>query len=77
MILKIEKLRCGPFYSLLLSCDRDIYAFGSNGRGQVGNGTIIIQKFPIKLEINNKFISHHILAMRFQCLDQLMGLVIF
>jgi hypothetical protein len=55
--LKIKKISCGPSHSLLLSCDGDIYAFGSNGWGQVENGTQIIQRFPIKLEINNKFID--------------------
>jgi hypothetical protein len=55
--LKIKKICCGFNHSLLLSCDGDIYAFGSNRCGQVGNGTQINQKFPIKLELNNKFID--------------------
>jgi hypothetical protein len=55
--LKIKKICCGFNHSLLLSCDGDIYAFGSNRCGQVGNGTQINQRFPIKLELNNKFID--------------------
>jgi hypothetical protein len=55
--LKIKKISCGFKHSLLLSCDGDIYAFGWNGCGEVGNGTKEEQRFPIKLELNNKFID--------------------
>ncbi len=62
--LKIQKISCGYAHSLLLSCDGDIYAFGCNDFGEVGNGTGKEQRFPIKLELNNKFIDisifHHI-----------------
>jgi hypothetical protein len=54
---KIQKISCGAEHSLLLSCDGDIYAFGWNNCGQVGNGTQEKQRFPIKLELNNKFID--------------------
>jgi alpha-tubulin suppressor-like RCC1 family protein len=33
--LKIQKISCGVFHSLLLSCDGDIYAFGGNRGGEV------------------------------------------
>jgi hypothetical protein len=55
--IKIKKISCGSAHSLLLSCDGDIYAFGSNNWGEVGNGTKINQKFPIKLDLNNKLID--------------------
>jgi hypothetical protein len=55
--IKIKKISCGSAHSLLLSCDGDVYAFGSNNWGEVGNGTQINQKFPIKLDLNNKFID--------------------
>jgi hypothetical protein len=55
--LKIKKISCGEFHSLLLSCDGHIYAFGSNQFGVVGNGTRDKERFPIKLELNNKFID--------------------
>jgi alpha-tubulin suppressor-like RCC1 family protein len=55
--LKMKKVSCGAFHSLLLSCDGDIYAFGWNRCGEVGNGTRDKQRFPIKLELNNKFID--------------------
>jgi alpha-tubulin suppressor-like RCC1 family protein len=55
--LKIKKIICGAIHSLLLSRDGDIYAFGNNNFGQVGNGTRDNQRFPIKLELNNKFID--------------------
>jgi serine/threonine protein kinase len=53
--LKIKKISCGHRHSLLLSCDGDIYAFGWNRYGEVGNGKYEEQRFPIKLELNNKF----------------------
>jgi hypothetical protein len=55
--LKIQKISCGSNHSLLLSCDGDIYAFGENERGEIGNGTRDKQSFPIKLELNKKFID--------------------
>jgi hypothetical protein len=55
--LKIKKISCGRDHSLLLSCDGDIFAFGWNYCGEVGNGTKIIQRFPIKLELNNTFVD--------------------
>jgi alpha-tubulin suppressor-like RCC1 family protein len=55
--LKIQKISCGRNHSLLLSCDGDIYAFGWNTCGEVGNGTEEAQEFPIKLELNKKFID--------------------
>jgi alpha-tubulin suppressor-like RCC1 family protein len=44
--LKIKKISCGAYYSLLLSCDGDIYAFGSNRGGEIGNGTQEEQRLP-------------------------------
>jgi hypothetical protein len=55
--LKIKKISCGLGHSLLLSCDGDIYAIGWNRWGEIGNGTQKEQRFPIKLELNNKFID--------------------
>jgi hypothetical protein len=55
--LKIRKISCGYGHSLLLSCDGNIYAFGWNYFGEVGNGTLDKQRFPIKLELNKKFID--------------------
>jgi hypothetical protein len=55
--LKVKKIGCGAFHSLLLSCDGDVYAFGWNRCGEVGNGTRDKQRYPIKLELNKKFID--------------------
>jgi alpha-tubulin suppressor-like RCC1 family protein len=55
--IPIKKINCGLEHSLLLSCNGDIYAFGRNGCGEVGNGTRVKQRSPIKLELNNKFID--------------------
>ncbi len=49
----IRKIICGPAHSLLLSSDGDIYAFGWNRSGEVGNRTRDEQRFPIKLKFNN------------------------
>jgi alpha-tubulin suppressor-like RCC1 family protein len=53
----IEKISCGPSHSLLLSRDKDIYAFGENDAGQVGNPTQDNQLTPFKTSIQNKFID--------------------
>jgi hypothetical protein len=55
--LKIQKISSGYKHSLLLSCDGDIYAFGRNWFGEIGNETQEEQRFPIKLELNIKFID--------------------
>jgi hypothetical protein len=55
--LKIQKISCGLGHSLLLSYNGDIYAFGSNRCGEVGNGTQKRQRCPIKLKLNNKSID--------------------
>jgi hypothetical protein len=55
--LKIQKISCCSGHSLFLSCDGDIYVFSQNIDGEVGNGTREGQRFPIKLELNNKFID--------------------
>jgi translation initiation factor 2 beta subunit (eIF-2beta)/eIF-5 len=54
--LKIKKISCSRKHSLLLSWDGDIYSFGWNAFGEVGNGTRV-QRFPIKLELYSKFID--------------------
>ncbi len=41
----------------MLSSDGHIYTFGHIIVGEVGNGTRIIQRFPIKLELNKTFID--------------------
>jgi alpha-tubulin suppressor-like RCC1 family protein len=55
--LKIKKTSCGLYHSLLLSTDGDIYAFGNNISGEVGNGTQVKQILPIKVEHKDKFID--------------------
>jgi alpha-tubulin suppressor-like RCC1 family protein len=55
--LKIKKTSCGLYHNLLLSTDGDIYAFGNNRSGEVGNGTQVKQISPIKVEHKDKFID--------------------
>jgi hypothetical protein len=52
-----QKISCGAEHSLLLSCEGDVYVFGRNNSGELGNLLI-----PMKIETSNKFmdiISHH------------------
>jgi alpha-tubulin suppressor-like RCC1 family protein len=53
----IEKISCGSSHSLLLSRDKDIYVFGKNDVGQVGNRTQDNELTPFKISIQNKFID--------------------
>jgi len=54
----VEKISCGSEHSLLLSRNQDIYVFGSNELGQLGDETIKkLRKIPSKLYDRNKFID--------------------
>jgi hypothetical protein len=55
--ISIKKISCGQRHSLLLSNDGVIYAFGDNKFGQIGNGTKVSQKKPIRLNHSNKFVD--------------------
>jgi hypothetical protein len=55
--IKIIKISCGLRHSLLLSNNGDIYTFGDNDRGQLGNGNRESQSTPFKLDQKNKFID--------------------
>jgi alpha-tubulin suppressor-like RCC1 family protein len=53
----ITKISCGSTHSLLLSRDGDIYAFGENNYGQIGNNCFTNQLTPHKLYSSAKFID--------------------
>jgi alpha-tubulin suppressor-like RCC1 family protein len=53
--VSIRKISCGSSHSLLLSSDGDIYAFGKNDYGQIGNGCLRNQLFPAKIDCETKF----------------------
>jgi RCC1 and BTB domain-containing protein len=53
----ITKISCGSIHSLLLSRDGDIYAFGENNCGQIGNNCFTNQLTPHKLYSSVKFID--------------------
>jgi alpha-tubulin suppressor-like RCC1 family protein len=53
----IIKISCGSYCSLLLSSDRDIYAFGCNNFGILGNNCFQNQNIPIKILTQSKFID--------------------
>jgi alpha-tubulin suppressor-like RCC1 family protein len=53
----IEKISCGRFHSLLLSSDGNIYAFGSNEFGELGNQKEENELSPHRIKIETKFID--------------------
>jgi RCC1 and BTB domain-containing protein len=54
--VRISKICCGPFHSLVLSNDREIYAFGANDYGQIGTNKEKQIK-PAKLFHQNVFVD--------------------
>jgi hypothetical protein len=55
--VSIRKISCGSYHSLLLSSDGDIYAFGKNDCGQIGNGCFEKQIVPAKINCEAKFVD--------------------
>jgi tRNA A-37 threonylcarbamoyl transferase component Bud32 len=53
----IEKISCGSAHSLLLSSDGNIYAFGSNEFGELGNQKEENESSPQRIKIETKFID--------------------
>jgi alpha-tubulin suppressor-like RCC1 family protein len=51
----IEKISCGSYYSLLLSREGDIFGFGSNDCGQLGNNNMENHFSPTKILIQKRF----------------------
>jgi hypothetical protein len=64
----IEKISCGTEHSLLLSSDGNIYAFGRNKSGELGNQKEENELSPQRIKIETKFIdisSHWFFAIGF------------
>jgi alpha-tubulin suppressor-like RCC1 family protein len=55
--VKICKIGCGAYHTLLLSESGVIYTFGKNEHEQIGNGTTENQSKPMKLFHEKKFIN--------------------
>jgi alpha-tubulin suppressor-like RCC1 family protein/tRNA A-37 threonylcarbamoyl transferase component Bud32 len=53
----IEKISCGTAHSLLLSSDGNIYAFGRNKSGELGNQKQKNESSPQRIKIEIKFID--------------------
>jgi alpha-tubulin suppressor-like RCC1 family protein len=53
----IEKINCGSGHSLLLSSDGNIYAFGHNKSGELGNQKEENELRPQRIKIETKFID--------------------
>jgi RCC1 and BTB domain-containing protein len=51
------KIACGPHHSLILSTVGDLYAFGYNTCGQIGNGNTKNQIIPVKVNNYEKFVD--------------------
>jgi hypothetical protein len=68
----IEKVVCGREHNLLLTTEGDIYAFGNNDFGQLGDKTKIYRRRAKRINFGNKFID---ISSRFDC-DLSIGLSI-
>jgi alpha-tubulin suppressor-like RCC1 family protein len=55
----IEKISCGRYYSLLLSREGDIYGFGNNDFGQLGNNNMEIHLRPTKIFFKKDLLKLH------------------
>jgi RCC1 and BTB domain-containing protein len=51
----VESISCGFAHSLFLTTDGDIYAFGLNNFGQIGNGKATNELVPVKINGSQKF----------------------
>jgi RCC1 and BTB domain-containing protein len=51
----VKTITCGYDHSLLLTIDGDVYAFGENRFGELGNGTNYNQTIPLKINERIKF----------------------
>jgi alpha-tubulin suppressor-like RCC1 family protein len=51
----IKSISCGYYHSLVLTTNDDIYAFGWNNFGQIGNGNNTNQLIPVKINESQKF----------------------
>ncbi|CAG2107003.1 unnamed protein product, partial [Medioppia subpectinata] len=51
----VRKACCGPNHTLMLTAEGDIYAFGFNDFGQIGNGCHDNQYTPLKVDAETKF----------------------
>lgn len=47
--IEIKDIETGDFHSLALSTNGDVYSWGSNENGQLGDGTITNKYFPMKV----------------------------
>lgn len=45
----VRQISAGHAHTLVLTADGDVYSFGSNVFGQLGNGTNVKSSFPIKI----------------------------
>lgn len=58
---EFKSISCGAFHTMLLTVDGEIYTFGFNKFGQIGNGSTEKQSIPIKIKASVKFteiVSH-------------------
>lgn len=53
----VNKIVCGQNHCLLLSSLGEIYAFGSNYYGQIGDGSVKNQNSAVKVHDSNKFVD--------------------
>ena len=52
---KVAHVACGRMHTLALTVEGDVYAWGSSGSGQIGNGSRISTTDPVKISGSNGF----------------------
>ena len=49
--VRIARVACGRYHTVALSTDGQVYTWGSNSIGQLGNGNTTDSKIPVRIEI--------------------------
>ena len=52
---KVVNVACGRLHTLALTLECDVYSWGFNGSGQIGNGSRVSTTDPVKISGSNGF----------------------
>jgi hypothetical protein len=56
-LINVKQLSCGNNHTMVLTNDGILYSFGCNEYGQLGDGTLVNRRYPIKFIINDRIKS--------------------
>lgn len=59
----ITAIAAGSRHSLILSSDGVVFAWGANGNGQLGNGTTIDPRTPVKVDVSGALAGKRVIAI--------------